>query len=229
MHQLEVISLTDQLALIDRVVTDLTGAVEKKLTTQNQINIGLTGGRLGSLLTSQLLSSPLAQNQKVHFWWTDERFLPVGDDQRNDSAVPDHLVNQPNLHPLAAANSSSMAKASEIANQQLAKLGPEKLMDITLLSVGPDGHVASLFPNHQALTATDLVVAITDSPKPPKDRLTWTLGALNRSEQIWLLASGSEKLQAVTHLMAGDKEIPASNVHGLSRTVLYAEKSALLS
>ncbi len=225
MQQLEVISLVNSQDLVDRVTEDLIKAATELLSTKSTVNIGLTGGRIGTEISKHLLNSALGTNSQVHFWWTDERFLPVGNAERNDSVIPAKLDTAKNLHRLPSSDHGyELADAADNAAADLAALNSDKLMDFTLLSVGPDGHVASLFPNHAALTSESLVVGISDSPKPPKDRLTWTLAALNKSDQVWLLANGSEKESAVTHLMAGDKTIPAANVHGKNRTVLYYAK-----
>lgn len=225
MQQLEVISLASAQDLVERVTEDLIRAATELLSTKSTVHIGLTGGRIGTEISKHLLNSTLGANSQVHFWWTDERFLPVGNTERNDSVIPAELDTAKNLHRLPSSDHGyELADAADNAAADLAALNSDPLMDFTLLSVGPDGHVASLFPNHAALTSESLVVGISDSPKPPKDRLTWTLAALNKSDQVWLLANGSEKESAVTHLMAGDKAIPAANVHGKTRTVLYYAK-----
>ncbi len=229
MQQLEVISLADDSALVNRIITDLTNQVETLLASQNQINISLTGGRIGGQICAKIFDSTLVDNPKVHFWWSDERFLLASDEQRNDFQIPEKLRGLENIHLMPAADGMDLNTAVAKAESELSSLGQNHLMDICLLSIGPDGHVASLFPNHSALQVSDLVVGISDSPKPPKFRITWSLNAINRSNQVWLIANGAEKLSAVNLVMAGAKDIPASNVHGITKTVLYAEKSALLS
>lgn len=232
MKQLEVISSTDSKALLERVFIDLGNLIAQKLQSQSEFHLGLTGGRFGTELAKQIFSTSFAQNPKVNFWWSDERFLLVGDNNRNDSVVPNNLRAAKNIHALPSSNEVSLDQAAQIASLDLDKLSvqpDEKLMDLTLLSVGPDGHIASLFPNHAALQSTQLVTAVKDSPKPPKERLTWTIPTLNRSSQVWFLASGAEKLSAVTQLMAGDLSIPASHVSGIESSKLYADKAALLA
>ena len=232
MKQLEIISVADSNTLLERVFLDLGNLIAQKLQSQNEFHLGLTGGRFGAALAKQIFMTGFAQNPKVHFWWSDERFLPVGDSDRNDSVVPPELQAANNIHAMPSSEQVSLTEAARIASVELEKLPIQptnKLMDLTLLSVGPDGHIASLFPNHAALTATNLVIAVADSPKPPKERLTWSIPTLNRSSQVWFLASGPEKLSAVTHLMAGDLSIPASHVSGIESSKLYADKAALLA
>lgn len=232
MKQLAVISVADSDALLERVFIDIGNLIAQKLQNQSEFHLGLTGGRFGTALAKQIFTTSFAQNPKVHFWWSDERFLPAGDSERNDSVLPLNLRAAENIHAMPSSDLASLSQASQMASLELENLSVrsgEKLMDLTLLSVGPDGHIASLFPNHAALTETHLVTSVSDSPKPPKERLTWTIPTLNRSSQVWFLATGAEKLPAVTHLMAGDLTIPASLVSGKDANVLYADKAALLA
>jgi 6-phosphogluconolactonase len=99
-----------------------------------------------------------------------------------------------------------------------------------MLGVGPDGHVASLFPGHPQLDVHDqLAVAVTDSPKPPSERITLTYPALNRSRSVWLLVSGEAKAEAVAAALAGDGDLhdtPARGVAGHEDTVWFLDREA---
>jgi 6-phosphogluconolactonase len=93
--------------------------------------------------------------------------------------------------------------------------------------------VASLFPGHPQLDADDQVaVGITDSPKPPPERVTLTLAALNRSRSVWFLVNGENKADAVAQALAtGDDaadvhEVPAVGVHGQDATVWFLDEEA---
>ena len=101
--------------------------------------------------------------------------------------------------------------------------------DLVMLGIGPDGHVASLFPGRAHLDVDDAVtVAVSDSPKPPPQRVSLTFGALNRNRQVWFIASGEGKADAVARALRGDDvhEIPAAGVHGSERTVWWLDASA---
>jgi 6-phosphogluconolactonase len=102
-----------------------------------------------------------------------------------------------------------------------------------MLGVGPDGHVASLFPGFPQLDVDDdITVAVTGSPKPPPLRISLTYPALNRTRQVWFLVSGDGKADAVARALAtGDAaadrhEIPAVGVHGRERTVWFLDEAA---
>ena len=93
--------------------------------------------------------------------------------------------------------------------------------EVVMLGVGPDGHVASLFPGHPALDVDDrIAVGVTDSPKPPPERVSLTYAALNRARSVWLLVSGEEKAEAVAAALGrrGRRpRVPARGVAGTRR------------
>ena len=95
--------------------------------------------------------------------------------------------------------------------------------------MGPDGHINSLFPSSPQLSEEDkLVVGVTDSPKPPAERITLTLPAVARAKQVWLLVSGSEKADAISHLVDGEPsdEWPVTRVPALADTTLFVTEDA---
>jgi 6-phosphogluconolactonase len=101
--------------------------------------------------------------------------------------------------------------------------------DVLMLGVGPDGHVASLFPEHPALQVDDRpVVAVHGSPKPPPTRISLTFPALSRAHEVWFVVSGEDKAKAVRLALsgAGRLQIPAAAVKGLSRTLWLLDEPA---
>jgi 6-phosphogluconolactonase len=105
--------------------------------------------------------------------------------------------------------------------------------DVVMLGVGPDGHVASLFPGFPQLdVADDIAVPVTGSPKPPPDRISLTFPALNRSSAVWFVVSGTGKAEAVARALAsGDErpdvhEIPAVGVTGQDETLWLVDEDA---
>jgi 6-phosphogluconolactonase len=102
--------------------------------------------------------------------------------------------------------------------------------DILMLGVGPDGHIASLFPGHPQLDVSDQVaVGVTDSPKPPPERITLTYPALNRSRSVWFLVSGEGKAEAVARALADGTDLhdtPAAGVTGLEETIWFLDRGS---
>jgi 6-phosphogluconolactonase len=114
----------------------------------------------------------------------------------------------------------------EGADRYAAELGDTQL-DVTMLGMGPDGHTASLFPHHPVLDAHGMVAGITDSPKPPPERITLTLPALNASSRILLLVTGEEKREALKRVLAApDRGTPASML-ARDRLLVIADEAAL--
>lgn len=236
MTEIEIVSASDANGVIVQVIDDLTNYISNAVSNSKEVHIGLTGGRAGTEIAKLLFASPAIDSRLVHIWWSDERYLNAGNADRNDSVVPIGLETKAQIHRLPSTDMTSdldeaVIKASSDLHLHTTTRFCDRnvMMDISLLSVGPDGHIASLFPGHAALTSNAAIAGISNSPKPPAQRLTWTLSTLNASEQIWFIATGSEKANAVSKLISGSdvNEIPACGVHGKQKTVLYADKSAL--
>ena len=145
---------------------------------------------------------------QVDIWWGDERFLPHGDPQRNETqaraALLDALALDPaRVHPMPASDGPDgddpEGAAARYAEELAQASQPARLpyFDLLMLGVGEDGHVASTFPEHPAAYDTRPVTAVRGSPKPPPVRITLTLPTLNKAAEVWLIATGAEKAQVV--------------------------------
>lgn len=192
--------------------------------------VSLTGGRIALQAYQHLATlSDRADVDwtSVDWWWSDERFVPAGDDDRNDTttiaAIQQALpVPDVRLHPMPSSDqgldldAAAAAYATELAGRSF---------DITLLGVGPDGHVASIFPGHPSLDGTGEVIAVRNSPKPPPDRVSVTLAGLNRSREVWFTVSGAEKADAVKSALMGGP-VPAARVTGVERTLWLIDEDA---
>ena len=100
--------------------------------------------------------------------------------------------------------------------------------DLVVLGMGPDGHVASLFPGHPALYDEGAVAGVRGAPKPPPERVTLTLASINAARQVWLVATGEAKAKAVRMALsgAGQVQIPAAGVAGRSQTLWLLDRAA---
>ena len=100
---------------------------------------------------------------------------------------------------------------------------------ITFLGVGPDGHIASLFPDAAGIRVTDAaVIPVRHAPKPPPERISLTRPVLNSSERIWLVLAGPDKASALGLALAGASylEVPAAGAKGRKRTVFFVDQDA---
>ena len=195
--------------------------------------IVLTGGRLGQALVSALAQADTKFDPAgIVISWGDERLVPYASADSNSGEALRRfpgLARGKVLQFLVSDDLLSCRDRSdaELADQ-LAESEGEPLFDLVLLGVGEDGHVASLFPSavNPPAAAHGLVAAVADSPKPPAQRLTLTLNALNRSRAVWFLAAGQEKRWAVERSMNLEGAVPASLVRGLNETRWYLDEGA---
>jgi 6-phosphogluconolactonase len=103
----------------------------------------------------------------------------------------------------------------------------ETRFDLCLLGMGPDGHVASIFPNHvSSEITTQSVIGVSDAPKPPAERISLTIQALSNSEEVWFLVSGREKAAALARALAGDTDLPAGRVTAQGRTLWLVDQDS---
>jgi 6-phosphogluconolactonase len=231
---------------------DLAAALAARLVTtiariqsdHGEASIVLTGGRIaGSVLFA--LADPMASDAidwtRVDLWWGDERYLPSGDPERNDYLADTHLLTQITIpstcvHRILGPDSAetvedaALTYAAELSVTAAARRRKGRPMfDIVLLSIGPDGHVASLFPEAGSLRSEAVTLAIVDSPKPPPVRVSMGFSALNDCSEAWLMASGEEKADVVDLMLtqgAGFLQIPAAGIQGRQRTLLLIDESA---
>ena len=100
--------------------------------------------------------------------------------------------------------------------------------DVLLLGIGPEAHVASLFPGMPALTDPRSVVPVYDSPKPPPTRLSLTLPSITVAAEVWILASGAEKADAIAHALPDSPpdRVPAAGARGTRRTLFLLDSAA---
>ncbi len=221
-------------ALSDAAAARILLTLGDAQAARGQAHAVLTGGGMGSAVLQSAASSPLRDVVdwlNVHVWWGDERFLPAGDPERNDTqnraALLDLLPLDPaKVHPYAGPD--LVATPDESARRYAAELAgaaPQGQQvpdfDLLLLGVGPDGHVCSLFPGDPALDVVDRpVVGVVGSPKPPPLRVTLTFPALARARHTYFLVSGEDKADAVAAAVAGApaSQTPATVPRGTEST-----------
>lgn len=204
------------------------------------VHVCLTGGTVGTKVLAEVAASglrDLVDWTGVHVWWGDERFVPPDSDDRNEKQAREAMLDAlpvpaQNVHPFSADDGAgSLEDAASAFAEVLAAHAPDggswPVFDVTLLGVGPDGHVASLFPGKAGLDATEHgVVAEPDSPKPPSARLSLTLPVLNASRQVWFVVAGADKHEAVDAVLHGGSELPAARVSGQDVTLWLLDAAA---
>jgi 6-phosphogluconolactonase len=221
----------------ERLLVKLTEAQ----TERGFASIVLTGGRIATRIYQEVRESPArgaVDWPRVDVWWGDERFLPAGDPERNETQARATLLealplDPARVHPMPALNGDPEAAAARYAEELAASARPGHArlphFDLLLLGVGEDGHVASIFPEHPAVYETRPVAGVRGSPKPPPNRITLTLPAINTASEVWLIAAGAEKASVIGAALtgrAGPVQLPASGVQGVERTLWLLDRTA---
>lgn len=195
-------------------------------------HLALTGGSIADAIHREVagVTSDLDWS-RVDFWWGDERFVARDSTDRNAGAARaaflDPVGADPErVHEVGSSDEfDTVAAAAEAYGREIRDHGSETF-EVVMLGVGPDGHVASLFPGQPTLDVDDQVaVPVTASPKPPPERVSLTLPALNRTRATWLVVSGAEKAHAVARALAGG-DLPAARVGGTEETVWFLDRDA---
>ena len=232
----------DKAAMAESVAERFVTKLSKLLLDNPIVDVILTGGSMGSAVLSAVRVSPDRDSvdwSRIRFWWGDERWLPKGDPERNETqareALLDHLgLDESAIHAFAASDdgieldAAALAYAEELKANAAAGADLPKFQ-ITFLGVGPDGHIASLFPERSGIREKDAtVIAVRNSPKPPPERLSLTLPVINSSERIWLVLAGPDKASALGLTLAGvsSAEVPAAGANGVRRTDFHVDSEA---
>lgn len=201
-------------------------------------HIVLTGGGVGTRVLAELAGLDVAIDWgTVHLWWGDERFLPAGDPERNETGARAALVGllpiaEDHVHPIPADMGQGVAQAAESYADELARASTDGFVpdfDVVLLGMGPEGHVGSLFPGAPALHAAGSTVAVEDSPKPPPTRISLTLPAFRSGRRVWVVATGDAKADAAAAAVregASEQEWPAAGARGRDETVFWLDRAA---
>ena len=236
----------DRRSLALEVAERFFDVLTEVLATKPTAHVVLTGGSVGAEVLTAIGASDRSGSvdwNRVEFWWGDERWLPAGDPERNDTLADDallaRLVERGALDPArihrapASDGPLGLEAAADDYAAELARHathgGVVPAFDLVFLGVGPDGHVASLFPDREGIRiAVPTVVAVRESPKPPPERLSLTLPAINGADRVWLCLAGADKAAALGLALAGASpvEVPAAGVSGRLRTVFFIDRDA---
>ncbi|MBX3099784.1 MAG: 6-phosphogluconolactonase [Salinibacterium sp.] len=241
-NERRVIVHADKVALAAAVAARFITKAVDLIDEFDEASVVLTGGTMGGAVLAAINDSPTRDSvdwSRVNVWWGDERWLPLGDPERNETqarvALLDHVALDPaRVHAFPASDqgldldSAAAAYSREIATHTPANANMPHF-DITFLGVGPDGHIASLFPERSGIRETALtVIPVRNSPKPPPERLSLTLPVINSSARVWVVVAGADKASALGLTLAGASinEVPAAGVEGRRKTLFFVDAEA---
>lgn len=238
----QVIVHADAELLANAVAARLIVRIVDAQNARGFASIVLTGGGIGTKTLEAVAQSPARDAinwRALHVWWGDERFVPRDSEDRNERqarrALLDLVPLDPStVHPMPSsdgpdhdASSAAARYARELVSHTRAgRLYPH--FDVLMLGVGPDGHVASIFPEAPAAYDEASVAAVHGAPKPPATRITLTFPTIRSADEVWLLAAGQSKAAAVGMALsgAGPTQIPASGAVGGVRTLWLLDQPA---
>lgn len=236
MQSVEIRKAINAVDVATQAANEILDAINQVLSKKQVAHIALTGGTVG-ILTLEVLADAIAERQtdfsRVHFWWCDERFVPRDSADRNALQARNALLNSidvpaENIHEFPSSDNGlelNVAKLQFAEHMDRAFSHDTAAMDLTILGMGPDGHIASLFPGQTH--SGDLVVAVPDSPKPPAERLSMSMELINRSEKIIFVVSGIDKAEAIESVHKNpDCDLPAAKVAANGQTVWIIDEAA---
>lgn len=234
----------------EALATAVAGALVARLVDAQadggRAHLALTGGTIAKAIHGEVArlcsDSPDGSEVgsevdwgRVVVWWSDERFVEPSSPDRNERQARESLldlveIDPAQVHPMPSTQTAATAEEGAAAYAEEWRAHGPGEFDLVMLGMGPDGHIASLFPGHPASGASEAdAVAVHDSPKPPPDRITLTARCLNRTRATWFVASGAEKAPAVAAALAEDADraaIPAASVTGHEETVWFLDRAA---
>jgi 6-phosphogluconolactonase len=220
------------------IASALLARLEEAQSRGEVPQVGLTGGGIAEQVHRELARRAEDSSvdwSRVVVWWGDERFVPAASPDRNAARARqdllDHLPLDPaNVHEVPADDDCDSAEEAATSYGDTMRTHGTGAFEVLMLGLGPDGHVASLFPGHSALAVDDAIaVAAHDSPKPPPDRVSLTFAALNHARAVWFLVSGEGKADAVAAALAESGSVtdtPARGVRGQQETVWWLDEAA---
>ena len=205
------------------VVEILQGLKESSI-----FHLALTGGSSGKLVSyylSREFNEDPARFSGLHIWWGDERFVAMSSTERNDYVLNGHMHRNSfiHLHPVLPPEAVEDVEISaKRYNADLAGIE----MDLGIFGVGPDGHIASLFPTLWNSDEIRSVIAIRNSPKPPPERVTFSMRKINATKRLWLIAAGASKRELVEKIVKADMKLPVSHARGLIESRVFVDDAS---
>jgi 6-phosphogluconolactonase len=201
----------DEMSLSKALAQEVLNIAKKSIFEKDCFSIVLTGGQ-SVLNLYKILSKSDSNWEKWHIYIGDERCVPMRHKDRNDQVINEiwldnSTISKNNIHFIQAE--LGLIEAQKEYEKVLKKIDK---FDVVLLSMGEDGHIASLFPNH-LYSEEQMVVVERNSPKLPKERVSMSYKRLNRAHYIFKLIIGESKQKAVT-LIKQKANLPITRVNG---------------
>ncbi|KAK7082209.1 hypothetical protein SK128_011330 [Halocaridina rubra] len=223
----------------EKVASELCSLVQKlanyAITERGHFKIGLSGGSLAKFLCGGLPSIETSWD-KWSLFFCDERLVPFSDGDSTYKLYKAGLVGSTPLteeqfvviNPELDVEEAAKDYESKVRNSFPDCEWPK--FDVLLLGMGPDGHTASLFPDHKLLDERSVWIApISDSPKPPSCRVTMTLPVINNARCCIFAMAGAGKAEMVKRILGDGEALPSAMVKPVSGELYWILDTAAAS
>lgn len=206
-------------------------------STQDKVVLALCGGRSVAQIFVRLAEKKELPWKKVHIFMVDDRVLPLDDPESNFKLVFEYLIKplegiipMENIHPYIIDTQDDEYGVSNYT-KEIAKLGNR--FDVSLLSIGEDGHVGGLYPNHHSILEPHKAqyIYMDDSPKDPPKRITATRALIETSRYVVLMALGESKQKALNELLTDEvdvKSTPAKLIYKIRHANILTDQPVLI-
>ena len=223
--------LADAEAVARRAADVMANQINDARVRSADVHIALAGGSTPQR-AYELLGGMQGTWSHVHLWLSDERCVPSDHPDSNQLMVEQSLVeklrarDRPTVHGIRGdlvPEDAAWCYGRDIVRE----IGEDPVFDLVLLGLGPDGHTASLFPGRpEAGAAVAPVIPVRSSPKPPPERVSFSLPLIARSRYTLLLATGEGKREALGRIRAQDAELPVARLGDGLDEILCDEAAA---
>ncbi len=213
-------------ALAAELVLQTTEAAAQAIARRGIFTLALTGGSVTTILYPVLAQASLPW-EKIHVFYGDERGVPPDHKDSNHKGAVDAFLSRiqiptDNVHRMVG-EVDVVQGALDYERELLRVTEGSGALDVVHVGMGPDGHICSLFPGHALLSEERrLVMSITDSPKPPPQRITLTMQASARARALWFLVSGAGKADAAAEaILDAGSQLPAAQAARRGQSVRW--------
>jgi 6-phosphogluconolactonase len=198
------------------------------ISARGLFTVAVSGGHTPWIMLREMANEDIPW-AGMHIFQVDERVAPAGHPDRNLTHLRESLLQHApmrpgQIHAMPVESADLEAAAMQYALDLRHVAGAPPVLDLVHLGLGPDGHTASLVPGDPVLDVTGADVALTGIYQGRR-RMTLTYPALNRARRLLWVVTGTEKMEMLQRLLAGDASIPAGRVHREQALVL-ADRAA---
>lgn len=201
---------------------------QKAIAERGRFLVSLSGGSTPMKLYAKLASEKLDWS-RVHFFWGDERCVPVDDPGNTYGVMREIFFNKigtTNIHRVESElepASAAQAYAHTLSGFADAPFDFPRF-DLALLGMGDDGHTASLFPGSPVYIETSTVAVTAHYQDRPANRVSLTPKVFNQARQIWFLVTGADKAETLRNVIKGEQnleQLPAQRIQPVNGNLVW--------